>query len=67
MLSDLRRELRITSLLTAADMIHDMHQGGMTPDDMDMTEEQFKIFCEENIRTSKVLMRMARKLYKDGE
>lgn len=67
MLSDRRRKVRIQSLLCAADMIHDMHQGGITPEEMNMTEEEFKIFCEENIRTSKILERMAVKLFKDEE
>lgn len=66
-LSDTRRKLRIQSLLSASDMIHDMHQGGMTAEEMDMTEDEFEIFCQENVRTSKVLLKLAGKLFKQED
>jgi hypothetical protein len=66
-LSDTRRKLRIQSLLSASDMIYDLHQGGMTPEEMDMTEDEFEIFCQENVRTSKVLLKLAGKLFKQEE
>lgn len=57
-----RKNMRIESLIIASDLIHDYHLGGMTHEDAGMTEEEFKIFCEENIRTSKVLLNLAKKL-----
>lgn len=66
-LSETRRKLRIQSLLSASDMIYDFHQGGMTPDEMDMTEDEFDIFCKENVRTSKLLLRLAGKLMNTGD
>lgn len=66
-LSDTRRKMRMFSLMCAADMIEYMHQGGMDPSDNDMTEEEFDIFCEENLRTSKVLQKLAIKLLKEDD
>jgi len=66
-LSDTRRKLRIQSLLSASDMIYDLHQGVMTPEEMDMTEDEFEIFCQENVRTSKVLLKLTGKLFKQEE
>ncbi len=66
-LSKFRREARIQSLLNAGDMIENVHQGGLTHEDMEMTVEEFQIFCDENMRTAKILYKMAMKLMEKND
>lgn len=66
-LSKFRREARINSFLNAGDMIENMHQGGMTAEEMDMTDKEFQIFCDENLRTAKILYKMAMKLMEKND
>ena len=45
-------------------MIENYHTGGAGPEELGMTEKEFKVLLEENERTAKILMAMAEKLEK---
>ena len=47
-LSDTRRMLRIMSLTAAASMIEQYQGGGADSEDLELTEEEFEMFIEEN-------------------
>ena len=66
-LTETRRKMRLISLMDASDMIENYHKTGVTPEEMNMTQHEFKIWCEENERTAKILMNFAKNLYKDGD
>ncbi len=61
-LGETRRKFRILSYRTAAQMIVTHLEGGITADDLNMTEEEFFLFEEENTRTAEKLNAMADKL-----
>ncbi|WP_151765768.1 hypothetical protein [Acinetobacter colistiniresistens] len=61
-LSEKRRELRIQSLTTAAEMIGSHLAYGQTHEETDLSEEEFYILEAENNRIKKILERMADKL-----
>lgn len=63
-LSDTRRMLRIMSLTTAASMIEQYQGGGADSEDLELTEEEFEMFIEENKKTAEKLFAMAEKLEK---
>ena len=61
-LSEVRRELRIQALETAAAMIQSHLEGGATPEEIELDEDCFRILEEENIKVAKKLFSMAEKL-----
>jgi len=65
-LSEKRRELRIQSLTTAAEMIGSHIAYGQTNEEMDLTDKEYEILEEENNRTKRILEKMADKLRKRG-
>ncbi len=66
-LGEIRRSMRIDSLTTAATIIENYHTGGAGPEELGITEKEYKVLLEENERTAKILMAMAEKLRKPGD
>lgn len=63
-LSEKRRELRIMSIETAAQLIGSHLEYGATAEELNLEEEERDILEMENKRTKKILERMAEKLKK---
>ena len=61
-LNEVRRELRIQALETAAAMIQGHLEAGATPEETELDEDSFRILGEENIKIAKKLFSMAEKL-----
>ncbi len=61
-LSELRRDMRIAAITTAAQMIGSMGEEGSGREDHDMTEEEYEIFLEECKKVAQRLENMADKL-----
>lgn len=64
-LSLVRRKLRAEALMIAGQMIEDYLQGGVTPEEFDLTEEEFAIFHEENMRLAEILYKKSLKYHVD--
>lgn len=57
-----RRKMRIKSLQIAAEMINTYIEGGISPEELGLTDEEFEIFHEENKKVAVRLVEMAEKL-----
>ncbi|WP_457971078.1 hypothetical protein [Acinetobacter calcoaceticus] len=61
-----RQLMRIEALTTAASLIEEIASGGLESDDLDFTQEEFRIFLSECSKLGRKLNRQAERLQNNG-
>ncbi|NUG21185.1 hypothetical protein [Acinetobacter lactucae] len=59
----LRLKMKIEALTTAAAMIEEIAGGGLTNDDLEITEKEFEVFLSECSKLGKSLSKRAARIY----
>ncbi|MFW2055771.1 hypothetical protein F4U02_08850 [Acinetobacter haemolyticus] len=61
-MNELRFLMKIEALTTAASLIRDIAEGGLTYEDTDLTEEEFEVFLSECSKLGKSLNKQSIRL-----